>query len=166
MESAAPIGRVYRMSLWFRGFALVFLIIGSFLSIAFLWEIQTGETDPDTIKTIIEIVFPIAGLAMTAHSFVSRVAFENNLLRRVTLVRQRTVSLHSIRGRREYVVTGGSEPGSTRYVRLELNNGEPPVDLGKKLYNFDEAFWAWFRSLPDLDAADKIQQKDSNFGLV
>lgn len=166
MENAAPIGRVYQMSWLFRGFALAFLIFGFLLFVTFLRGILTGEADPNITKTMIAIVLPIVGLFTAAHAFVSRVVFTNDALQRVTLIGRRTVPLNLIRGRREYVVNGDDPPGSTRYVRLELNNGDKSIDLGKKLYNFDHQFWAWYNSLPDLDAADKVPHKDSGFGLV
>ncbi len=163
MENAAPIGRVYQMSRVFRGFALFFLTFGFLFSVRFLEDILTGETNPNIATTMIAIVFPIVGLFMAAYAFVSRVVFADDALQRVTLIGRRTVPLNLIRGRREYVANGGDPPSSTRYVRLELNNGDKPIDLGKKLYNFDDQFWNWYNSLPDLDEADKVRHKDSGF---
>jgi hypothetical protein len=34
------------------------------------------------------------------------------------------------------------------------------------MYKYDQAFWPWYNSLPDMDAVDKLRGKDSNFGLV
>lgn len=166
MQVAAPTGRIYRMSWAFRGFALFFLAFTSVCFVGMLRSILGGTTDPSLVNMLCASMLPIAGLLMTAHAFVSRLTFTSDALKRITLIRERAVTLESIRGRREYVVSGGDPPGATRYVRLELNNGDPPVDLGKTLYKFDEAFWAWFESLPDLDAAEKVLHKDSGFGLV
>lgn len=49
------------------------------------------------------------------------------------------------------------EESSTRYLRLETMDGSKPFDVGKNMYAFDEAFWDWYYSLPNLDAVDKAR---------
>lgn len=161
----APVGRVYRMSWWFRAFALFFLIFGGFFLAAVLRDVIEGEKAHGIWDMVVAVVFPLVGAGMSAKAFTSKVTFSQDSVERASFWDRRSVPLTSIRGRREYVVQG-DEGGDTRYLRLELNDGSRPLDFGKQLYRFDDAFWNWFYALPDLDARDKEHHKDSNFGLV
>ena len=40
-----------------------------------------------------------------------------------------------------------------------------PIEF-ESIYSFDKTFYEWFNKLPDLDALDKVNHKNSNFGLV
>jgi hypothetical protein len=110
---------------------------------------------------------------MSAKAFTARISFSQDSIELSSFWNRRSKPLAAIVGRREYVVEGDGESGSTRYLRLEFNDGSPPMDFGKHLYRFDEFFSQWFNELPDLDArdkaneeSDKAKHKDSNFGLV
>jgi hypothetical protein len=160
----APVGHVYRMSWWFRGFAIFFLIFGGFFLYAKCRDALQHEKTVGIGEILVSVVLPLAGLGMTAPGFASRLEFSHGSVERVTLLNREAISLSSIRGRRQYVARSGR--GSTSYLRLERNDGYTPIDFGKKLYQFDDDFWAWFNALPDLDAMDKVKHKDSNSGLV
>jgi hypothetical protein len=162
----APVGRVYRMSWWFRGFALFFLLFGGTFLFACLRDILDGEQRHGIWDMVVSVVFPIVGAGMSAKAFTSKIIFSEDSIARTSFWGCRRVRLESIAGRREYVVKGDGEGGSTRYLRLELGDGSAPLDFGKSLYRFDNAFWVWFNQLPDLDARDKQKHKDSNFGLA
>jgi hypothetical protein len=77
----------------------------------------------------------------------------------------RRLPLSAIRGRREYVVRT-YRGGSTRYLKLESDDDRfPALDFSRN-YEFDDAFYKWFYSLPDLDAKDREVHEDKNFGLI
>jgi hypothetical protein len=162
----APLGRVYRMAWWFRAFALFFLLFGGFFLIGVLRDILDGEKPHAIWEIAVSVVFPIIGAGMSAKAFTSRIIFSDGTIARTSFWDRRRVPLESIAGRREYVVESSGQGGSTRYLRLELNDGSSPLDCGKNLYRFDDAFWRWFNQLPDLDARDKQTHLGSNFGLV
>jgi hypothetical protein len=166
---SAPIGRVYRMSWWFRSFALFFLVFGLVFALSFGRDFLEGH-DQEWTKILIAMAFPIIGAGITIRAFSSRIAFTADSVDKSWVMGRRRMALDTICGRREYVVRGKN--GSTRYLQIVANDGSAPLDFGKQLYGFDDAFWHWFNQLPDLDARDKeeprdsTQHKDSNFGLV
>jgi hypothetical protein len=164
MDVSPPVGRVYRMSWLFRIFTMFFLVFGCTAAVAF---VRDGLMDPESltwVKLLIAIVFPVVGMFMTAKAFSSTLVFSADSVTMRSLLDTRSVEYSHIRGRREYVLQG--KDGSTRYLRLDTTDGSKPFDFGKRLYVFDDAFWAWFNALPDLDAMDKVTHKGSNFGLV
>ena len=81
----------------------------------------------------------------------------------------RVLPFDRIKGRRRY--TEKADPYSTppRHFVLEPNDDRfPRIDI-KEAREFDESFYRWFESLPDLDKLDGIeepQSKYSNFSLV
>jgi hypothetical protein len=159
----APTGHVYRMRWWFRAFALFFLAFGSVLFTDKALKTVSASEDPDFTKLALVLIFPAVGAGMTAKSFSSTVKFTESTVERRSVFGFQNVSLAAIRGRREYVVRG-NRGVATRYLRLVATDNSF-VDFGKSLYTFDDAFWVWFRQLPDLDAEDANRAK-SNFGLV
>jgi hypothetical protein len=165
MENAAPAGRVYRMTWLFRGLGIVFLLISCFFAFGIGRRLLMDEAKPGLEKISVVVLLLAVGCVMTLHGFVSRLLFSADGVEQVTLLGRKNMPFASIRGRREYVARG-SKGGSTRYLRLEANDSHAALEFGKQLYGFDAAFWEWFNALPDLDAIDKVKQKDSNFGLV
>jgi hypothetical protein len=154
------------MNWGFRGFALIFLLFGSFALFATGRDVMVEDVKPDFVKIAIAFAFPLVGGGMTVHGFMTRLAFSDVGVEKISFLGRQSLPYSSIRGRREHMARGGSSGGSTRYLRLEANDDHPALEFGKKLYTFDEAFWRWFNGLPDLDAMDKVSHKDSNFGLV
>lgn len=162
MIETLPIGRVYRMVWWFRVFALVFLAGCPFA----VYEL-TREAVQESLRwtTILGATsLGVSAFFLIAKAFTSTLDFSGDSLTARWVFHTRTLEYSRIRGRREFVVTG--EESSTRYVRLETTDGSKPFDIAKNMYAFDDAFWAWYYSLPDMDAADKVGGKGSNFGLV
>ncbi len=161
----APVGHVYRMSWWFRGFSILFLLFG--ISVLYVTVRKAMEGDElGWVQITVATVFPFVGAGMTLKAFSARIVFSEGTVEKSWTMRRQSLALDAIRGRREYVVRGGRYGGSTRYLRLEANDDRPPLDFGKNLYRFDDAFWEWFKQLPDLDARDREVHKDSNFGLI
>lgn len=161
-----PTGRVYRMNWLFKAFAVFFLAVGVLILMGFSRAL-TQQEDLDAVKVFLAILLPAVGIGMTAKAFSSRISFTENSVDLISVLGRKSMPLDQIRGRREYVARGGNPGASTRYLRLETKDGQPPLDFGKKLYRFDDQFWKWFNQLPDLDALDRESaQKASNFGLV
>ena len=162
-RNAPPVGRVYGMRWWVRLFAFSFLLGGCFL---FARVVAAPSFTLDSLDQYLGLMvmalFPLSGAALYLHAFTARIRFRAASIERETLWGRKSMDFSAIRGRREFTVED-AEAGSTRYVRLESNDGSPAFVFVKKRYRFDDAFWAWYRQLPNLDAEG---HKDSNFGLV
>lgn len=164
MDARAPVGRIYRMVWWFRLFAALFLVIGGLVGYGFVHGTMR-ETDSLKWTTILgAIALSVSALYLIAKAFTSIVEFSGDSITMRWIFYTRSLEYSRIRGRREFVVQG--EESTTRYFRLETKDGSRPFDVGKNMYGFDEQFWEWYRSLPDLDAVDKARDKGSGFGQV
>jgi hypothetical protein len=150
------------MSWWFRAFALGYLLIGCFMLARVLGTDLDAEKPFQYLGLVLMALFPLVGAGLSLHAFTARIRFDATMVERETLWGRKSMPFSSIRGRREFIEQD-TESGSTRYIRLESNDGSPALVFGKKLYGFDDAFWSWYRQLPNLDAED---HKHSNFGLV
>jgi len=162
MDVSPPVGRVYRENWWIRILSTSFFVFGCAAAVAF---VRGGLLDPESVnwvEMLFAIVFLVAGMFLAAETFSSRLDFAERSFTMRSVLRTRKVDYSIIRGRR--VVP--EEDGSTRYLRLDTTDGSKPFDFGEHQYAFDDAFWAWFNALPDLDAMDKVTHKGSNFGLV
>jgi hypothetical protein len=168
----APTGRVYHMTWWFKAFAIFFLAFGVAIATETTSKVISGSEEPNYTQLALSLIFPAVGVGMTAKSFSSVVMFTESEIEQRSVFGSESISLETIRGRREYVVHT-QRSGSTRYLRLVATDGSC-LDFGKSLYSFDDVFWKWFQQLPDLDAQDQNREEDkrnsdhaeSNFGLV
>lgn len=156
----APVFRVYRMALWFRVFALFFVAFGFLFVIASVRELPSTQVDVKPMNAVVGIVFFAVGIGLTVHAFTATIRFTQDTIELRSIVARTVLPLNAICGRREYVVRGNAESGSTRYLRLEPNDDRlAAIDFSKNGYNLDDAFYDWFNSLTDLDAADKQATK-------
>jgi hypothetical protein len=99
---------------------------------------------------------PILGLGLIA--MIAAVSTLSDFYNRVVLypdaIEYRTVwstswlPFTAIRGRRDYVKPG--KWGGPRLRVVSTSEELPMLDFSRD-YNFDDTFWAWFKSLPDLD---------------
>jgi hypothetical protein len=148
----------------------------SFLLVDFIFlpelakELLNNGIHADIGKVVLPMIFPIAGAGMTTHAFVSRLAFSETALVQISFRSRKSLPYASIRGRREFVVSGNTA-GSTRYLQLEPSDNGSALVFGKKLQHSMTRSGGWFNALPDLDAMDKAAKDSgthttSNFGLV
>ena len=158
----APAGRVYQMRWWFKAFTLSFLIFGAALVITCCRNATSNSEPIDGNVLIAGVVLLIAGAGVTAKAFSSTIRFSESAIERRSIFGRKMALLKAIKGRREYVVRG--QRSGTRYLRLVASDGFALLEFGKSLYAFDDAFWHWFKQLPDLDAEDKACQ--NSHGLV
>jgi hypothetical protein len=63
---------------------------------------------------------------------------------------------------REWVDCGGE--ANTCYLKLESDDDRVPSITLQKIYNFDAAFYEWFRELRNLDAMDQLKHRPSASG--
>jgi hypothetical protein len=161
----APFLSVYRPHWLWRAFAIVFFVFSGIFASLIWREALLGLADRSLKELIISVLLDLAGAVMTIHAFAVGVRFTVDAVEYSSLTGVKRLPLAKIRGRREYVVSGG-EDGSTRFLKLESDDDRFPVLDFSKIYNFDDAFYKWFYSLPDLDQKDKEAPEASNFGLV
>jgi len=168
----APTGHVYRMSWWLGVGYLVFCGFGALLLIGDIRMIMAGPPNRGFVHLLLYGVITLGGAGAAARRFSSTVWFTDSMVEQWSIFGSQCVSLAAIRGRREYVAE--SLRGSfTRHLRIVSTTGSY-VDFPGSLYFLDDAFWAWFRELPDLDAEDQRKrqnpadqkQLDSNQELV
>jgi hypothetical protein len=155
--AAAPYHSVYRFKWFARALALVFVVLGA----SFSWDIWrvvfAGLRQPKIINVTIASILLIAGLVMTIHSFVAKVTFTLETIEHRTIFGTKCLPLNGVLGRRVQVVRSGGpeEGGNTRYLKVESNDDRTPGLSFSTSYTFDEAFYSWFFSLPDLDMRNK-----------
>jgi hypothetical protein len=127
-------------------------------------DAASGAEDNGIGYVIIGGLLVIAGVGLVAHSFTASVEFSNGAIEYTSLLGMDSLPLDKIKGRREYVVRG--KGGSTHYLRLVPSDDRFQTMSFSKNYKFDDSFYKWFYSLPDLDARDKEAHKDEDFGLI
>jgi hypothetical protein len=163
----APYDSVYRIRWFWRTFALVFVVLGAGSGWDIGRKVFSGLQRPGVIDMVVVAILLIAGLVMTIHFFSARVFFTREMITHRTIFGTRCLPLNGSRGRRVCVVRGGGpdEGGNTRYLKLDSSDDCVPGLSFSASYTFDEAFYRWFFSLPDLDMR-KESGEDSNRRMV
>lgn len=165
---AAPYYSVYRFKWFWRTFALAFLAGGAGLTWDSWRTVLSGLREPKFINLIVPAILLIAGLVMTIHFFLAKITFTVDAIEHRTIFGTDRLPFDRIRGRKEYIArgVGPEEGGNTRYLKLESDDDRMPSLSFSTSYAFDEAFYKWFCSLPDLDRKNKEVGKGTNLGLV
>ena len=158
--------RVYRMRSSQRFTAIVLLVVGLFFSVGIWAGVLSGARDPKFFEMMAPVLFSLLAALFTIAAFRNSVRFSSQSIELRSLSGTRVLPLDKVRGRRRYLSRGDGESPDVWHLVLEPNDDRyPKLDL-EELYRFDEGFYAWFNSLPDLDEFDKTCPKPSNFGLV
>lgn len=146
------------------GWALLMVIRG-------WWPVVFSRKKPGVAELLfLSLYFLATGIfAFMAFSSFVRLSADSIEVRR--LWKCKILPFTKIKGRRRY--TEKADPYSTppRHLVLEPNNpGFPRIDIKLNERDiFDESFYRWFDSLPDLDKLDGIEpplSKYTNFSLV
>jgi hypothetical protein len=163
-EFLAGATRVYRIKWWRRIFSVFLGVFGLlFLAAQLIMEFDFGD-GKHFFSILIGVVILAVGSYAAAKDFKALITLTPDAIQVRNLSGTQQLLLSAIRGRREYVTYSGRS--RTRYLRLEpKNNRQPTLDFERD-FNFDQAFFAWFNALPDLDAIDEAARKTSKFGLV
>jgi hypothetical protein len=153
--------RAYRINWWCRAFSMFWTgLVGLFWTVT-LWDEFFGEKEPGLWQIIAGTLFVVSGTIWVTHLFRARVTLFADAIETSGLLGRARLRFNEIRGRREYVVRGGEEGGNTPYLKVVSNDDRLPSLDFIKYYNFDDAFYAWFKGLPDLDAADQLRHRIS-----
>jgi hypothetical protein len=140
------------------------MLMGFFL--LFLWSAGYSDTDKDGKGVFLAgAVMAVAGLALTYRAFNVKVYLSPDAIELQGPLSTKSLPLQAIKGRRQYE-SERTRYSPKRYLMVVANSDELPTLRLRDDMNFDDAFYAWFNSLPDLDALEKKDTKDSKFGLV
>ena len=157
-------GSIYRVSGPSKIVGLVLIAAGVFFFFANWIAPLLDMNEAKPWQMVFSAVFLLFGLLWTIFAYKSSITFTLDSVEYRDLIKTQQLPLFAIRGRRERVVR--SEDGDAHYLKLVTDDDRFRSIEFQKIFAFDDIFYGWFNSLRDLDAADKIKHKDSNFGLV
>jgi hypothetical protein len=158
--------RVYRMRSSQRVVAIVLLVVGLLFSVAIWVPVLSGRRDPKFLKMMFPILFLTAAALFTIRAFRSLIRLSDEAIELHGFSGARILPLDKIRGRRRYLSRGDEDSPDVWHLVLESNDDRfPKLDI-EELYRFDDKFYAWFTSLPDLDELGETRPKPSTFGLI
>ena len=161
-----PVRCVYRMKSSQRAVSLVLLVAGLLFWFAMWGAVLTGRRDPDLLEMMFPILFSTVAAFFTICAFRNSVRCSDYTIELQTLFSTRIMPIGKIKGRRRYLSRGDAESPGVWHLVIESDDDRyPKLDI-EELYRFDDRFYAWFMSLPDLDELDKTRRKPSNFGLI
>jgi hypothetical protein len=166
-ESSVVVSRIYRQESRVRN------MIFCGCALLMLTEHWSPVLFASKVPSIADYLFSsvyvlIAGIS-TVVTFRSFVRLSEDSIKVSRVWGSEVLPFDRIKGRRKY--TEKADPYSTpaRHLVLEPNDDRlPRLDI-KEIREFDESFYRWFDSLPDLDKLDGIeepQSKYANFSLV
>lgn len=92
------------------------------------------------------------GIVLCVSAVRARILLSAGSIAVTTIIQTRELAFDQIRGRREYSTRNG-----TCVVLVPKEPGVKSISIAPN-YAFDEAWNAWFRALPDLDAMDKQEK--------
>jgi hypothetical protein len=133
------------------------------------WPILSGARKPalsDFLFPSLWLLFICFVVVTTYRNFMrlSRSSIELS-----TLLGSKVLPFEKIKGRRRYTEKADPYSDPKRHLVLEPNDDQyPRIDIRERK-EFDESFYHWFNSLPDLDKLDGIEEpksKYNNFSLV
>lgn len=158
--------RVYRMRSSQRVIAIILLVAGLFFLVGFWGSVLSGARDAKFFELMVPMLFLLLAVFFTVRAFRNSVRLSDQVIELRSLRGTRTLPLDKIKGRRRYLSRGDGESPDVWHLVLESNDDRyPKLDI-EELYRFDDRFYIWLSSLPDLDELDKSRPKPSNFGLV
>jgi hypothetical protein len=99
------------------------------------------------------LVVLIAGFA-TLSSFFDRVTLYSDAVEHRSIWSTSWLPFGEIQGRREYVANRGRLGKVPRLCIVPKDKSLPVLDFARS-YNFDDAFWEWLNSLPNLNEVDE-----------
>lgn len=153
MDNSAPFLAVYRVKPVVRNSALALLATGVIFSAGIVSRIKLGLDQPSAETALIVSLIVFCSVIFAFHTFTSSVRFTPDALEKRYLLTVVSIPFNEIRGRRQ-LIPGGDENYLRYYVIVPTHRSQPAIKFGE-YHDFDDAFYDWFLSLPDLDAKVK-----------
>jgi hypothetical protein len=149
-----------------RVVAIVLFLGGLFFMFVIWGAVFSGARGANFVEMMFPIAFSLFAGFFVIRSLRNRVRVSDRAVELHGLSGSRILPIERIKGRRRYFDPGDENSAGVWHVVFESNDDRhPKIDI-EEVYNFDVAFYTWFKSLPDLDTIDKSLPKVSNFGLV
>jgi hypothetical protein len=157
MNSRATYGRishVYRVVWYDRLTALSVLVIVAAGVIVMSQTAHNGEGRSSMWASGFVGLLAIGACVQTLGRFYNRITLYESAIEYRTVWSTDWLRFDEIRGRREFDSYRGRR-GTVHYLRIVPSDKDRLVFDFEDIYNFDDAFYSWFRSLPDLEQATK-----------
>jgi hypothetical protein len=165
VDGPSSADRVYKVSWGQRAVTVCLLAFGSVFTLAIWGGIIFRQRELKLWEILFCPTFLLGSAYFVAGALASTVTLRENGIEVRTLFTRQSLPFDKIRGRRARSVSDW-EFGNSQYLRLVPNDDRlSPIEF-ESIYSFDKTFYEWFNKLPDLDALDKVNHKNSNFGLV
>jgi hypothetical protein len=149
-----------------RAVAILLFVGGLFFTFAIWGGVLTGAREAKFTEMMFPIALSLLAALFIIRSFRNRIRFSDHAIELHGLLGTRTLPFDKIRGRRRYFDPGDEGSPGVWHVVFESDDDRfLKIDI-EESYSFDDAFYTWFKSLPDLDNIDKTRPKSSNFGLA
>ena len=153
MITTAPFSAVYRVKGIVRSAALALLATGLIFSAGIVSRIKLGLDEPSAETALITSLVVLCTVIFALHAFTSSVRITGDGIERRYLLTIVSLPFNEIRGRRQ-IVPRGDRANFRFYIIVPTHRSLPTIKFGE-YHEFDDAFYDWFFSLPDLDAKAK-----------
>lgn len=154
--------RVYRMSIWIRGFAAAFLLFSVLGLLGLLWSQRAGMQGRSVANLIEWAAIALFAAGWMVYVFSAAILLTGNAIEKRTVLKTDRLRFDEILGRREKIHRN-FDGSYIRYLQLIPRDALLPRIEFQKFYVFDAAFFAWYDDLPDLDAMNRTRNRDSEF---
>jgi hypothetical protein len=153
MINSAPFLAVYRVRGTIRTAALATLATSLIFSAGIVSRVKLGLQQPSAEIALVISLLMLSTVIFAMHAFTSSLRFTVDALEKRSLLTIASIPFNEIRGRRQ-TAPGGSETNIRFYVIVPAHRSLPTIKCAE-YHEFDDAFYNWFMSLPDLDAKTK-----------
>jgi hypothetical protein len=153
MTNSAPFLAVYRVKRNLRNSALALLATGLMFSAGIWGRVRLGLDKPTAETALFLSIVLLCTVLFALHAFTSSLRFTPDALEKRYMLTIVSIPFSEIRGRRQ-LIPGGDEANFRFYVIVPTHRSDPTIKFGE-YHDFDDAFYDWFLSLPDLDAPVK-----------
>jgi hypothetical protein len=154
--------RVYRMSIWIRGFAAAFLLFSVLGLLGLLWSQRAGMQGRSVANLIEWAAIALFAGGWMVYVFSAAIVLTGNAIEKRTVLKTDRLRFDEILGRREKIHRN-FDGSYIRYLQVIPRDALLPRIQFQKFYVFDAAFFAWYDDLPDLDTMNRMRNRDSEF---
>jgi hypothetical protein len=141
--------RVYRMRTSQRVVCLVLVAVGIFFTFAFWRGVLIGEREANFFELFGPVVYLLITAIFTIRAYKNAVLLTADSIELRGLSGRRALPIGKIRGLRRYLSKGdGESPDIWHIVLVRDDDRYNKLDI-EELYNFDDVFYGWFKTLPD-----------------
>jgi len=153
MNNSAPFAAVYRVKGAIRTAALATLATSLIFSAGIVSRVKLGLQQPSAETALMISLTTLCTVVFALHVFTSSLRFTDDALEKRSILTVASIPLSQIRGRRQ-IGHRGDQANIRFYVIVPAHRSLPTIKFAE-YHEFDDAFYDWFLSLPDLDAKAK-----------